>query len=493
MSKPVAAIAVVAAVAVIGIPPVIGAFAEQRIMAQAERIESMSDSTYNFEVLDYEGGWFSSRARVQASLGEDYVEQIVDMVNEEDNISAALTAMMIQSFLGRSMPLEIELGHGPVMFNDGLRFGILSAVIRMDSETEGLSDLLETLDIPYLFEVHTLTGVTGVSSFTGEIPPIDVTDDNAEISFSGLNIEGGYDFRSRRIDSVGTVEYLRANAPGIGTAAIENVRLTADVTGYSPMLWLGEAGTEVGSVTIDGDGPEGPFSLAMTEAGVLFDTAIDDSGELVTIEGSYYVDSLTGPEGFDLADARFELGLHDFSREALEEYYAYSRLVATSPRTAPPLIPGIQDMLYLTLVTSPTIQIGPATFLWQGEPFDADLHIDIDGSDLPPRDQFNMLNIRLLTSAIKITGFTDMSPEMAETLAAESVKYQLRSGAERAGNQIPENDLTRMAEAQAIGMLLGLVAQGIIVESDTGYRSDLLFENGELTVNGAVLPIGLPL
>ena len=110
MNKPVAAIAVIAAVAVVGIPPVIGAFTEQRVMAQAERLEAMGDNAYNFGVFEYEGGWFGSTARIQARLGEEYVQQIVDTVNQEDDMAAAITAMMIQSFLGNSMPLEIELG-----------------------------------------------------------------------------------------------------------------------------------------------------------------------------------------------------------------------------------------------------------------------------------------------------------------------------------------------------------------------------------------------
>ena len=493
MNKPVAAIVVVAAVLVIGIPPVIGTFTEQRVMAQAEQFEAMADNAYNFEVREYDSGWFTSTARVQARLDAEYVQQIVDTVNQKDNMAATITTIIIESFLGKSIPIEIELGHGPIMFNNGLQLGVLSSVIRIDPETEGLSELLETLGIPHLFEAHTLTGITGVSRFTGEIPPIEVTNGNAEISFSGFNIKGTYNFLARQIDSIGSVEFLRANAPGIGTAAIEDVLLTADVTGHSSILWLGEVATDVGNVTVNGVTPQGPFNLAITNAGASFSTAINDSGELISIEGSYYVNSLKDSDGLDLAVARIELGLSDFSRKALEEYYAYSQHIANDPRTAPPLIPGIQDMLYLTLLTSPTIQIGPATFLWQGEPFDANLRIDINGSVLPPQDEFSMLDIRTITSSITVTGFADMSPELAETLAVESMKYQLRTGATQADNQIPEDDLNAMAGAQAIGMLLGLVAQGVLIESDTGYRSDFKFENHELTMNGNVFPLGLPL
>jgi uncharacterized protein YdgA (DUF945 family) len=100
---------------------------------------------------------------------------------------------------------------------------------------------------------------------------------------------------------------------------------------------------------------------------------------------------------------------------------------------------------------------------------------------------------RVLFAAISVEGHLDMSMEIARTLAAEAVKYQLRSGAAQAGNEFPEADLDVLAQSQALGMLLGLVAQGLIEESDSSYSSELSFVNGELTVNGTVLPIGLPL
>jgi hypothetical protein len=93
----------------------------------------------------------------------------------------------------------------------------------------------------------------------------------------------------------------------------------------------------------------------LTQAGARFDSAVDTTGELITVEGRYYLssltggsftgDSLSGPVELNLADASFDIAMRDFSREALEDIYAYSRLVSVSPETAPPLFPGIQDMV----------------------------------------------------------------------------------------------------------------------------------------------------
>ncbi len=47
-----------------------------------------------------------------------------------------------------------------------------------------------------------------------------------------------------------------------------------------------------------------------------------------------------------------------------------------------------------------------------------------------------------------------------------------------------------MAESQGPGMLLLLVAQGMIEVSQIGYRSELSFERGILDVNGREIPLG---
>ena len=80
---------------------------------------------------------------------------------------------------------------------------------------------------------------------------------------------------------------------------------------------------------------------------------------------------------------------------------------------------------------------------------------------------------------------------IARSLAVAGLKYQFGSDAADAGYEIPAADLENMAQTQAVGMLLGLVVQGMIETSNAGYRSDLEFVNGELSINGNIFPLGL--
>jgi hypothetical protein len=119
------------------------------------------------------------------------------------------------------------------------------------------------------------------------------------------------------------------------------------------------------------------------------------------------------------------------------------------------------------------------------------LRIDVDASGLPLRQDFSMLNQRVLFDAVSAEAHADMSEDIARSLAVAGLKYQFGSDAADAGYEIPAADLENMAQTQAVGMLLGLVVQGMIETSSAGYRSDLEFVNGELSINGNVFPLGL--
>ena len=499
MNKTIAVIIVVIAVACIGIPPVIGALTERGLRTHADTLDALTDSPYNVDVVEYDGGWFGSSARLEANLSDDYVQQLVATATADGDPGAAIAGLLIQSLLGEPLPLAVEITHGPVLTNDGLSVGIVGTTIRPDPETAGMSALLESLGIPYFFEARTVTNVVGDTSFSADVPEIEIGSPLGQFHFSGLDVEGGFDLSEHGVDASGDVAFLRVDAGIQGALDIERLTFAADVERYGSRLWFGDVDAGIGTISLEGYGAAGPLSVVLTDAGAEFDSETNDDDQLITLEGGYYLDSLTseGLADFDqqlvLADARFDLALRDFSVEALEAYYEYSRLVAADPRSAPPLIPGVQDMLYLTLSTSPEIILGPAEFVWNGDPFAANVTINIDGSNLAPRDEFNMLDIRSMVDTMTISAYADLTEAMASEIAEQVAQSQIRSSAAADGTMIAEADLEVMAENQAIVMLLGLVSQGILISTDDGYHSELDFSGGRLIVNGNEMPFGIPL
>ena len=79
-----------------------------------------------------------------------------------------------------------------------------------------------------------------------------------------------------------------------------------------------------------------------------------------------------------------------------------------------------------------------------------------------------------------------VSKPLAATLAMLAARQQLGSD-----DSIPPDQLDYMAEAQSGLMLTMMVGQGVLVEDGDGYRTELQFRDGALTLNGNPLPFGL--
>jgi len=494
--KPVSFVLAVVAAVLLGMPPVVGFFTENSLAARTQAIEEQSDNSYQLEMIEYDAGWFNSSARINASLSEELIEQIAAAAINDDDPSSVLMGAVVRGLLTRSLPMVIDFGHGPLTFTNGPQFGLVSTTIRPDPESNGMPEILEALGVDYLFELRTLTKLGGGSTFEAEVPPIDMNFPAGQVMFSGLTSEGNFNFRQRHLAGSGVIDSVLIDAGPAGIIDIENVALQTDVTGFAPGLWLGDALAEIGAISSNGVGPGGPFDVTISRAGFGFDTNLDEETEFVTIEGKYYLDSLlsdsaTGEQDLRLTDVAINFAMRDFSIEALQEYYDYSRQIAISPETAPPIFPGIENMLYLTLVSSPTIAIGPINFLWDDQPFEALVELRIDGSEVPERDAYNMFDLPLLIRAVTVEGSTAMSNDIAQLLATEAARYQIRSNAAAGGNRIAEQDLEAMAQSQSLGMLYALVAQGLLAQTEDGYSSDLLFLNGELTVNETIIPLGM--
>ena len=149
-------------------------------------------------------------------------------------------------------------------------------------------------------------------------------------------------------------------------------------------------------------------------------------------------------------------------------------------------------MLYLTLSTSPEIVIGPTEFVWNGDPFVANVAINIDGSTLAPRNEFNMLAVREILAMLSVSAYTDLTEGMATAIAKGVAQRQILSNAAASGTFIPEAELEVMVENQAIVTLLGLVSQGLLISTDGGYHSELDLDAGQLFINGNEIPLGIP-
>ena len=156
-----------------------------------------------------------------------------------------------------------------------------------------------------------------------------------------------------------------------------------------------------------------------------------------------------------------------------------------------PLNLEVEDALYALLAAGPTAEIGPVSFNWNDEPFAATLRILVDTAALPPRDSFTILTL-MFGGAVAIELSLELSEPLANLLATRGVAFQIRRGAAEQGMEISAEDAEAMAASRAAVALAGLVAQGMLNSTDVGFASEARFSSGTLTVNGSVVPLGIP-
>jgi hypothetical protein len=139
--------------------------------------------------------------------------------------------------------------------------------------------------------------------------------------------------------------------------------------------------------------------------------------------------------------------------------------------------------LLRALDASPSFALDPVRFRLDDEPFVGRLEIvtnpsPVGGVDL--RSPASLLELFTTTADI------ELSKKLAQGLALlAALRYVGEAG-------LPPDQLRNFAEAQSGIFLLTLVSQGILTDTGDGYRAELRLADGALTVNGSVLPLGLP-
>jgi len=479
--KQLAVVVVVLIVTAAGIPTVVGTLAQNHLAQQADIISENELLAVN--VRAYERGWLTSSVLVDVELSEVYQERLTEILTPGEDQPTSVANL--QERLSRTISLTVDLSHGPIIAEGGLRAGFVSSVIRLDSQTEGLDELLAKLGIPYLLEIRTHSGFTGSSVFEVEVPPIVLEDPDGRFNLSGFAAEGSYDLAARHLITGGRIESIEISSE-FATITAENLTLNGDFRMLSS--YIGEGSTELmlGRMTALNATPTGPPFIEASNIGFTARTSLNDAGDRLDVDTSYYVDSVTGDD-LNFTDGRFDLAMRNLDMTAIE---AYNRIIQGSvfqPGAMAMLHPEFQETLYQLLTAEPALELGPLSFTWNGDAVEATLRIRTDAEMLPPQTAFSLLAPSLWTRLFAVEMNIDIAQDLAEWVAIEAAKYQLRWGT---GQELTPEELDAIAESQGPGMLLLLVAQNMVEVSQIGYRSELSLEQGILEVNGREIPLG---
>ncbi|HJR69267.1 MAG TPA: DUF945 family protein [Gammaproteobacteria bacterium] len=460
------AAAVVLAVVVLGAPGVVGSTTEARVRERVAAIDA--SDTASAELTSFERGWFRSTAKIELRFAPDDLQFAFD--DAETGLAAGI------------LPIHVDFAHGPVAVLDGVSFGWSKLVARLDTEAPGVVELERTLGVPYVFEFRGRTGFFGGLDFDADAPPFELPIDETLVTFSGAMLDGT--FADPRLTANAHVAAV-AFASSTGTFAIHNLRAGVDNELRSPYVMPGEATFSIERVAIGETGSAVPlFEAANLRVASI--TGLDTAGELLEMRVDYDLDSVR-IEQSEVTAAKLGMAMRNLDAAALEAYGAALEDAAGTVSAPGELLATFAPQLERALRAGPSLTIDPISFELDAEPFEGRIAVSTNTARLPSTGALNLDNPLLVLGLFDTDAEVRLSKVLAQRLAMLFSQMQLAGD-----GATPPEQLEYMAEAQSGLLLTMLVAQGVLVEDGDGYASALQITNGALTLNGSVLPIGLP-
>jgi uncharacterized protein YdgA (DUF945 family) len=455
MNKPAIVAAALLLVALFAAPGVVGSVTEARVRERVAAIDASPTATA--EVKSFDRGWFRSTARIELSLVPD-IAQSADVTDDLGPFSR--------------LPVAIDFAHGPIAVLDGVHFGWSKLVARPDPEAPSVTDLQQTLGVPYLFEFRGRSSYLGALTFDADAPPFMLPIDEALLTFSGAALAGTFARRHLEGDvRVGAVELTSAT----GGFAVRGMYATADNDLRSQYGMPGQASLSIESIEA-GDATQGATPLFEAKnLKIDSDVALDAAAELLEGRVNYALDSVR-VEDTEVTAAALGVAVRNVDVATLEAYGADPATIAAA----------LGPHLERALKAGPTITLDPLRFRYDNEPFEGRIEITTNTQRLPPAGTLDLDNPLLLMGLVNADATVRVSKPLAGELAALAARLQLAADVSLSPEQ-----LEYMAEAQSGLLLTALVGQGVLIEDGNDYRSSLQFRDGTITLNGNVVPLGL--
>lgn len=463
--------------------------------ALQDAIDMQENPWVAIEVTDYQRGWFSSEASVRYRLSDSYVQMLNGVVGQASNATTGGDAEI--TFDGALLtPLTID--HGLIFLSNGVGFGINRMSGNLDvSQFETLADFQTLAGVDSLMTFSSTTGLTGAASFDIASPQIAIDEDGTQFSFLGFTADGTARLTTGKVDMEGLMPGLSI----VSTSGAEPINLTvgetrmaADVEQHSTYVTTGDVSFVISEMAVEGDDGKVVFSdLALEQS-----TSLSDAG-LLGIDVAYKLAALTAPD-LSVADVLLNLEMDNIRPEALEAYMSYSQkmseqmMQAVSESAEPAIdqeamMAEMASMVHQVLQGSPEMRIAPMSAVIDGETVVANMDLRFDASVLPALGQFNFMDIAMWKQMLSLDADLALPAAMAESMMRSSVRTQMLAAAAQGGQEMSEEQIDQMVDAQLPMMLGMLEQQGMMTKSDAGYASTAKFADGQLTVNGNLMPL----
>lgn len=463
---PILVIGVTAAILLVS-PYGLGMLAESNIR---ERVAIMDrNPNLSVAVTSHESGWFQSRATVEVTPSGFYAQALAAQDPEFEAV-----------FANFRLPFVVELGHGPILTLNGFGIGSYAVRATLDSETEWVASAMSALDAPHLIELRGRAGFLTGFDFEGDVPPFEVNDGDATLTFAGLMFSGHTNGTDLSFDA--SSEHFVVQAP-LMSLTLEGLGATGDYELRPGTVSLGEAEISVDRFTVINPLLGADDLFAASGFGLSGYSRLNDN-ENIDFGATYRADSLAALASPEFSDIAVGINMANLSSSAYERLYGMADQLQT---TSDPAILALQMLPIINdfIAAGPSISLDPVRFSMDGGDFDARIEVTVVPSGLPPGGLMNLMNPSTLLSAF--TG--ELELESSRPLLQELVSLGLEEQMGAQLNGLSEDEIDTIMAQQAEQAIAFAVAQGMLVDNGATYSTIVDYRDGVATVNGNPLPL----
>lgn len=451
--------------------------------ALEERIAQIDENMpFDFQLEDFERGWFSSRGRLVLSLGDDFLAQFPELAGDPATGMVNPAAEMITA---QTLPINLEIGHGPLLFAHGFGIGTASVTARLSPDTE-LSLLAEQfLGMPYVFE---LRGRAGLGSFTyeGEIPPGEMAMGDTSFMMSGVDFAGSNAGGKQDFEAV--LASIELQDP-FASAIVEAIEMKSHTLVRSPdTMPLNDAAFSIKRVTVSNPLLGGAPMFDLND--LLLTSDVVESEERGFLDSSMVVQfGNLIVQGFEIDNAALGFRLGRISSEAADRLMVISREIQTE--TDPDaIIAMLAPLAEPLLAGGPEIAIEPIQLGMREGSLDGHLRIAVAPDSLIPemlQDPMGMMAaLGSVTGELELTA----TKPLVQMIASMIFSQQMVGVPGPDGQPVTPNEAQLMAQGQVNQMIDMLAAQNLIIDDGDNYTALIELANGMPTANGQPLQLG---
>lgn len=463
---------IIVLVAVIA-PKIVATSFNQKLDSVVEVINQ--NPAYSASIKDRTSAWFSSTATINIAFDSSVFD---NAIAQED------PAEMQDMFADINVDVLIDAQHGPILTQNGLAIGWLTWIAKVDGNS--LRDTLEFDAKTPFYQITNHTNLFGLSSFTDKIPSFQMIDDEifTEVIFSGWNGSGSYS--DSEVSYQGLIENISANS-AFGTFELNQWSLDSTIQDNLMNAMNGNFYDSTMSMNIQNitfKEVDDQTKQVMTELKMDAVTDFDQTTSLLDTQINFSLKDLTTAD-FNLAEMTVNTEINNLKEQFFKAYQTLISELGKEPeKMQENLNTFMQTELLGQLQAEPEFNISSfAAKINQGN-ITGSLNTKIQQViELPDPIESPVFWLQHLMA----NGQINADKSAALWLATDSIKSQIL--ADPSSAQMTEQEITAIAEQQALPMLQGMQQQGLFTETATGYQMVFSLKDGEAMLNGNPMPL----